>query len=394
MDNVFSCTGRFNVFGNILSLVAPESASTARFDYLFSGSSAISAEYLLLPDIEYTAPFGTFGGLFAKSKLQIAPKTLPPTQFAAVEKFYGAMFRECADLVKVPEILPATTLSQGCYWEMFYKCPNLTKAPKLPATNLSGHSYDYMFGHTGLLESPELPATNLPEYCYVDMFSGCTNLKTVQPICATTVGNGACNQMFLGCSGLEDIVQDAFYFTTVTGTNSCFGMFQECASLKKAPEMPSATTLSEGAFGQMYYKCYALEQAPSVLPALTVPVNGYRGMFRNCDSLEAAPAIAATAVSNSGCALMFQACTSLTETPVLKAETLSNYCYYRMFRNSPKVDKIDCRATSISATGALKEWLDGVAELGTFVKDANTEWPTGVNGIPEGWAVEDAPASE
>lgn len=394
MDNLFSCTGKFNVFGNILSLVTPESASTVRFDFMFSGSSVISAENLLIPDQEYTAAVGTFAGLFQKSTLQIAPKYMPATHFSGVEKFYGAMFRECADLVKAPEILPAMTISTGGYWEMFYKCPNLTKAPKLPATNLSGHSYDYMFAQSGLLESPELPASAVPEYCYVDMFSGCTNLKTVKPIHAKVLYEGACNQMFLGCSALEEIEQDEFYFETTSGTNACFGMFQECTSLKAAPEMPFATDIDEGAFGQMYYKCSSLEKGPSILPATTLKTNAYRGMFRNCSSLKTAPEIAATIVGESSCNLMFQNCSALTTTPVLRAATLGKQSYYRMFRNCPKVNRVECYATDISASQALQEWLDGTSETGTFIKPSSVSYPSGGSGIPNGWIIEDAPVAK
>ena len=47
-------------------------------------------------------------------------------------------------------ILPATTLSEGCYYRMFGDCPNLTTAPVLPATTLAENCYSYMFrgGHS------------------------------------------------------------------------------------------------------------------------------------------------------------------------------------------------------------------------------------------------------
>jgi hypothetical protein len=37
-----------------------------------------------------------------------------------------------------------------------------------------------------------------------------------------------------------------------------------------------------------------------------------------------------------------------------------------------------------------ENWVDGVSETGTFVKNINASWDvTGANGIPSGWTVED-----
>jgi hypothetical protein len=78
-------------------------------------------------------------------------------------------------------VLPATTLSKGCYRGMFKGCTGLTRAPKLPATTLAESCYAGMFmGCTGLTEAPELPATKLEKYCYLKMFEGCSNLKYVK----------------------------------------------------------------------------------------------------------------------------------------------------------------------------------------------------------------------
>lgn len=42
-------------------------------------------------------------------------------------------------------ILPATTLTYGCYQQMFFSCTELTTAPVLPATTLVGNCYQQMF---------------------------------------------------------------------------------------------------------------------------------------------------------------------------------------------------------------------------------------------------------
>jgi hypothetical protein len=95
------------------------------------------------------------------------------------------MFGDCTSLTTAPK-LPATTLSVGCYSDMFYGCTSLTTAPELPATTLATQCYNYMFyGCTSLTTAPELPATTLVTQCYNYMFYGCTSLNYVKAMFTT-----------------------------------------------------------------------------------------------------------------------------------------------------------------------------------------------------------------
>lgn len=71
-------------------------------------------------------------------------------------------------------VLPATTLTMGCYTEMFSGCKNLITAPQLPATTLAPNCYAQMFnGCEKLYANPyHLPATTLAPNCYLQMFTG------------------------------------------------------------------------------------------------------------------------------------------------------------------------------------------------------------------------------
>lgn len=76
-----------------------------------------------------------------------------------------------------PPRLPATTLTQYCYSEMFRNCW-ITKAPSLPATTLQHMCYNEMFNWCSSLEElPSLPATTLATYCYYGMFQNCSKIK-------------------------------------------------------------------------------------------------------------------------------------------------------------------------------------------------------------------------
>lgn len=156
----------------------------------------------------------------------------------------------------------------------------------------------------------------------------------------------------------KDLVLPA---TTLTGT--CYGyMFAGCEGLTRAPELP-ATTLAMGCYHQMFADCSGLTEAPS-LPATTLTDMCYSSMFYNC--------------------------TSLTSAPDLLATSLVEGCYMGMFDGCSNLNYVRCLATSVYETDCTTDWLNGVATVGTFIKAFDMwDWSTGVNGIPEGWTVEE-----
>ena len=117
------------------------------------------------------------------------------------------LFNGCYNLINAQNlILPATTLTTGCYSGMFNSCAYLTTAPKLPATTLAEYCYDSMFMNCSeLISAPKLPATTLAEYCYMDMFCYCSNLTTAPELPATTLVNCCYTYMFSYCSNIDYI---------------------------------------------------------------------------------------------------------------------------------------------------------------------------------------------
>ena len=167
-------------------------------------------------------------------------------------------------------VLPATTLTDACYGDMFEGCTNLTSAPELPATTLASDCYNTMFyGCASLTTPPALPATTLADGCYEYMFEECTNLTVAPELPATT--------LVLDC-----------YNT----------MFKDCTSLTTAPELP-ATTLADRCYREMFYGCTSLTTAPSVLPATTLAEYCYEGMFGGCSSLNYVKCLATDISANS-----------------------------------------------------------------------------------------------
>ena len=62
-----------------------------------------------------------------------------------------------------------------------------------------------------------------------------------------------------------------------------------------------------------------------------------------------------------------------------------------MFYYCENLSEITMLATDISASYCLSNWVSRVSSSGRFYKHPDMEsLPSGVDGIPEGWAVEDA----
>ena len=210
-----------NVYGNIMSLF-----NSTSFTTLYT----ISYSYAL-------------GRWFRNAKIKNASNLILPATTLS-DNCYYCMFDYCNRMEVGPIILPATTLSVSCYSYMFSNCTSLINAPELPATRLANYCYYYMFSNcTSLTAAPSLPATTLKNYCYSYMFNGCTSLTAAPSLLpAMTLQNGCYNGMFCKCSTLTTAPE----LPAISLVNYCyFKMFNGCTSLNYIKAMfittPSTT---------------------------------------------------------------------------------------------------------------------------------------------------------
>lgn len=206
---------------------------------------------------------------------------------------------------------------------------------------------------------------------------------------ATTFSEGyTFSQLFETFAGLTDASNLVLPATTLS--DHCYHhMFYNCTNLTLAPALP-ATTLVGDCYQYMFYGCSRLAYAPA-LPATTLKYGCYGYMFYGCTSLTTAPALPATTLESMCYYEMFHDCTSLTTAPELPATSLAISCYGYMFQGCTNLNYIKCLATDLSGSQCTKNWVYGVSQTGTFVKDSSmTGWTTGQSGIPSGWSVQDA----
>lgn len=226
---------------------------------------------------------------------------------------------------------------------------------------------------------------NVMSLLYGDNFINQTNLSDK---------SAAFRYLFRPKSGLLGTIsaKNLILPATTLSTNCYNEMFAGCTLLTQAPSLP-ATTLASSCYKSMFLGCTSLTTAPS-LPATTMVDNCYQYMFRGCTSLVNAPSLPATTLAQYCYNFMFQGCTSLTTAPVLPTTALvRNYdgCYVSMFAQCSNLNYIKMLATTIYSDSYLSNWVQDVASSGTFVKAATmTSLPSGNNGIPNGWTVEDA----
>lgn len=166
---------------------------------------------------------------------------------------------------------------------------------------------------------------------------------------------------------------------TTVSTGSYARMFYGCKSLTAAPELPATEFIGavydsmtdSPPYMAMFMECTSLKKAPSILPALKVPAYSYYMMFSYCTSLEASPVLPAPNPGDSAYGYMFERCTGLKQI----------VCYA----------KANIGWNPRSHKGATRTWTAGVSSTGVFIKDPEASWPTGVNGIPEGWTADAEP---
>ena len=199
-------------------------------------------------------------------------------------------------------VLPATKLYGNCYFSLFKNCA-ITRAPELPAETVKNGVYRQMFmGCTKLAKAPKLIAEDLTSCtnCYQEMFSGCILLASAPELPATKLANNCYQKTFFGCTALTkapELKADQVY------GYSYAEMFSGCVQLVNAPKLP-ATKLKSNCYRQMFQNCTALTKAPDLNVANLVDgssaiSNCYREMFKGCTNLKAVKCLATTNITGN-----------------------------------------------------------------------------------------------
>ena len=241
---LITSSGYYNVGGDISSLTNEivEVKDYTFYSLFYSDSYIKDCSNLILPAT--TLANRCYSNMFLGCTSLVAAPALNATELA--DRCYSSMFDGCTSLTTAPE-LPATTLTQGCYEFMFHGCTSLTTAPELPVTTLKHECYRGMFENcTSLTAAPELPATTLADDCYQYMFQDCSSLTTAPELHATTLSRYCYCGMFFGCRNLKNITMLA---TDISALFCLEDWVRNVAYTGTFTKAASMTTLPSGGSG-------------------------------------------------------------------------------------------------------------------------------------------------
>lgn len=221
---MFTASGQYNVYGNLLSLIymdefADKSSidSTECFIQTFNSTPVVSAENLVIPIT--AVPDSGLRELFI-SCTSLVSADISYIQSAGKYSMMN-MFKGCTSLESIKLPSSELTLNTYAFYNAFNGCSNLATDIVL---TLSG-------GYSSVCQT---------------MFSGCTSLKKVTLNITSTADLGvgsAFNRMFYGCTGLENAYFN--FYGNLTGTGStCKEMFSGCSSLSYIKAMPKNINFS------------------------------------------------------------------------------------------------------------------------------------------------------
>ena len=119
---------------------------------------------------------------------------------------YKSMFQGQFVVEVSKNLLSNVTLSERCFYSMFYNCKYLTQAPDLLAQILVKECYKNMFGNCiALTQSPLLEAITSAEEACSGMFQGCSKLERSPIIKMKILASNCCYKMFYDCKNLNYI---------------------------------------------------------------------------------------------------------------------------------------------------------------------------------------------
>ena len=173
------------------------------------------AKYINIRPSMKTEIFGNVMSLLkGKDNLESA------TALEAKNAFYG-LFAGAEQLVNNADrllVLPATTLTEGCYQDMFNGCKGIEKAP-------------------------ELPAPKLEKNCYQEMFYDCAKLNHVKCL-ATDITAENSTKDWLGKAGTEATGEKVLETAVPMASNSDSGVPTSWTEQKAETDAPIAIDLS------------------------------------------------------------------------------------------------------------------------------------------------------
>ena len=175
----------------------------------------------------------------------VGETTVVPNRLCFYELFKNSMVKTVSE-----DFLPATTLQEECYRDLFSSCQNLTQAPALPAVELKTLCYSGMYYNcTSLQKSPDLKSKVLSEGCYQYMFKYCSSLNYVRCLAESGISSSSLLDWLDGvaASGIFEKPAGVVYETSGSGIPQGWTV-KEIAEYTEAPMDGNQYARQDGAW--------------------------------------------------------------------------------------------------------------------------------------------------
>lgn len=196
----FSSTANFDVEGNVMSLIYGDN---------FENQTSLSGK-----DYVFMNLFSGCTTVINADKMELPATTLS-------NYCYCNMFNRATSLVKAPSELPATTLGGACYMNMLYNCSAMTTVmDELPATALTASAYTNMFsGANNFTTAPFLPALTISEYGYYHMFYNAKKVNSITCLATDRSATNSCGSWVFGVASSGTFTKNKDMTSWSTGNN-------------------------------------------------------------------------------------------------------------------------------------------------------------------------------
>lgn len=242
---------------------------------------------------------------------------------------------------------------------MFSGCSNLTSVDVSDFDTSSVTDMSYMFSSCSSLTSVDVSGFDTSSVTDMSlMFYGCSNLTSVDLRGIDTGNVTTMRRMFWNCSSLTSVDVSGFDTSNVTYMEA---MFYFCSSLTSV-DVSSFDTSSVTDMAGMFNSCSSLTSV-DVRGFDTSSVADMGGMFSSCSSLTSLDVSSFDTGSVTDMASMFNGCSSLTSIDVSSFDTSIVKRMDSMFRGCTNLTGVDVSGFNTGSVTSMNEMFRGCSRL-------------------------------
>lgn len=245
---------------------------------------------------------------------------------------------------------------------MFSGCSNLTSLDLSDLDTSKVTAMNHMFNGCSNLTSLNVSGWDTSKVTAMnDMFTSCSKLTSLDVSGWDTSMVDVMNGMFYGCSSLTSLDVSHFNTSKITRTD---GMFYKCSGLTSL-DLSGWDTSSVTNTYNMFADCSSLTYL-DVSNWDTSSVTNMNNMFKNCSNLTSLNVSGFNTSRVTNMYNVFDGCSSLTSLDLSSWDTSSANAMGAMFQNCSSLTSLDVSSFNTSKVGNMNLMFSGCSSLTTL----------------------------